>query len=63
MLWVWRRLPAVALTRPLAWELSYAVGEDLKKKQKKKEVLASYVKISVPRKLLKIQWHFYQKRN
>ena len=37
MLWLWRRPIAVALIRPLAWELPYAVGAALKKDQKKKK--------------------------
>ena len=32
---LWRRLVAVAPTRPLAWELPYAVGAALKTKQNK----------------------------
>ena len=36
MLWLWRRLAAVALIRPLAWEPPYAVGAALKKKKDKK---------------------------
>ena len=34
LLWLWRRLAAVALVRPLAWELPYAVGAALKEKKK-----------------------------
>ena len=34
--WLWRRLAAVALIRPLAWEPPYAAGAALKKKAKKK---------------------------
>ena len=30
VLWLWRRLAAVARIRPLAWEPPYAVGEALK---------------------------------
>ena len=30
LLWLWRRLAATALIRPLAWEPPYAVGADLK---------------------------------
>ena len=30
LLWLWPRLAAVALIRPLAWELTYAVGVALK---------------------------------
>ena len=31
LLWLWCRLAAAALIRPLAWELPYAVGAALKK--------------------------------
>ena len=31
LLWLWRRLAATALIRPLAWELPYAVGVALEK--------------------------------
>ena len=40
LLWVWHRPAALALIRPLAWELTDTVGETLKnvkKKKKKKE--------------------------
>ena len=37
MLWLWCRLTAAALMRPLAWEPPYAKSEALKKKQKKKK--------------------------
>ena len=37
LLWLWRRLAAVAPVQPLAWELPYAVGAALKKKKRKKE--------------------------
>ena len=37
LLWLWWRPAAVALIRPLAWELPYAVGVALKNKKKKKE--------------------------
>ena len=44
LLWLWCRLAAIALTRPLAWELPYAKGAALEKakrqnktKQKKKQ--------------------------
>ena len=46
-LWLWCRLAATALIRPLAWELPYATGAALKKtkrpkkkKKKKKGILA-----------------------
>ena len=37
LLWLWCRLAAAALIQPLAWELSYAIGEALKRKRKKKK--------------------------
>ena len=36
-LWLWCRPAAVALIRPLAQKLPYAVGADLKTKNKKRE--------------------------
>ena len=35
LLWLWRRLAAIALTGPLAWEPPYAVGAALKSKEEK----------------------------
>ena len=35
MLWLWRKPAAVALIRPPAWELPYALGVALKSKKKK----------------------------
>ena len=37
LLWLWQRLAATALLRPLAWEPPYAVGEALKRAKDKKE--------------------------
>ena len=37
LLWLWHRLEAVALIRPLAWKPPYAVGVALKKQKKKKK--------------------------
>ena len=41
LLWLWRRLAAIALTKPLAWEPLYVTGMALKgqkdKKTKKKK--------------------------
>ena len=37
LLWLWLRWAAVALIRPLAWELSYASGAALQRKKKKKK--------------------------
>jgi len=36
-LWLWRRLAATALIRPLDWEPPYATGMALKRPKKKKE--------------------------
>ena len=36
-LWLWCRVAAIASVQLLAWELPYAVGEALKKDQKKKK--------------------------
>ena len=41
LLWLWRRLMAIALIRPLAWELPNAVGVALKKDKKKKFLLVT----------------------
>ena len=49
-LWLWLGPAAVALIRPLAWELPSAVGVDLKKQTKKtpqKTLRHSVQKISV----------------
>ena len=37
-LWLWCRLEAVALIRPLAWGPSYATGVALEKTKKKKKI-------------------------
>ena len=37
LLWLWYRSAAVALIRPLAWELPYAEGVAIKRKKKEKE--------------------------
>ena len=37
LLWLWCRLAAVALIRPLAWEPPYAPGMALKSKKKKRK--------------------------
>ena len=39
LLWLWGRLAAVALIRPLGWEPPYATGEAEKEKKKKKRWL------------------------
>ena len=38
LLWLWWRPAAVALIRPLAWELPYATGAALKSKEKEKRL-------------------------
>ena len=35
LLWLWHRTAAVALIRPLAWELPYAMGVALKRQKTK----------------------------
>ena len=40
LLQLWCRLAATALIWPLTWELPYAAGAALKKKQKKKESIS-----------------------
>ena len=37
LLWLWCRLAATALIRPLAWEPPYATGVALKRPKKKKK--------------------------
>ena len=37
LLWLWCRLAVIALIRPLAWELPYALSAALKKTKKKKK--------------------------
>ncbi|RKM63542.1 hypothetical protein C0984_19540, partial [Clostridioides difficile] len=39
LLWLWRRLAATALIKPLAWEPPYATGaaQEMAKRQKKKK--------------------------
>ena len=42
LLWLWCRPAAVALIRPLAWELPYATGAALKKREEKKSYAQSH---------------------
>ena len=37
MLWLWYRLAAIALVRPLAWEPPYAVEAALEKAKRQKD--------------------------
>ena len=41
LLWLWHRLLATALTRPLAWELPCATGAVQKRQKKKKKTMLS----------------------
>ena len=47
LLWLWHRLLAIALIRPLAWEPSYAVGmaQKRKKEKKKKEFSTTWMEL------------------
>ena len=42
LLWLWRRLVAIVLIRPLAWELPHAVGVGLKRQKTKKNFVYMY---------------------
>ena len=44
LLWVWRRLAATALIRPLAWEPPYAAGAALKRQKKAKKMHFQLIK-------------------
>ena len=39
LLWLWHRLAATALIRPLAWEPLYAVGAALEKTKRQKKII------------------------
>ena len=39
LLWLWYRLAATAVIRPLAWETPYAVGAALKRQKDKKKII------------------------
>ena len=40
LLWLWCRLAAVALIRPLAWELPYVAGMAIKNRKQKPKILS-----------------------
>ena len=42
LLWLWCRLAAVALIRPLAWEPPHAEGVGLEKKKKKEKLFSLF---------------------
>ena len=58
LLWLWHRLAAIALTRPLAWEHPYVAGAALKgqktkkKKKRKKAQAFIYAPTRVPQNVL-----------
>ena len=45
LLWLWCRLAAVALIRPLAWGPPYARGVALKRQKKKKRKTKEKIKV------------------
>ena len=45
-LWLWRKLAAVALNQPLAWEAPYAKGAALKRNKKKKDQKKTDIQIT-----------------
>ena len=45
LLWLWRRLAAVAPIRPLAWEPPYAAGVALKRQKTKKFKKRVYINL------------------
>ena len=51
LLWLWHRLAAAAVIRPLAWELAYAMNMALKKEkeeEKRKQIKISNKQFSLP---------------
>ena len=46
LLWLWRRLVATALIRPLAWELPYATGAALEKAKRQETKQNKVIKLS-----------------
>ena len=54
--WLWYRPAAIALIRPLAWELTCVVGVALKGKKKKKSKVVGQLLKAINNKTLKM--HF-----
>ena len=50
LLWLWCRLVATALIRPLAWQPPYAAGAALKKGQKTKHIKSNQIKSNQKKK-------------
>jgi len=65
LLWLWRRLAATALIRPLAWEPPYAAGaaQEMAKKTKKKKKKRERERETLVQPLWKIVWSFLRKLN
>ena len=58
--WLWGRLAAVALIRPLAWEIPHTIGAALKRKKKKKKKRTLAVLRHIFQLVLQLsEWHFY----
>ena len=53
LLWLWPRLVAVALMRPLAWETPYAMAAALKR-QKKKKIPANFLGVTFYHSIISI---------
>ena len=58
LLWLWRRLAAVALIQALAWEPPYAVGAALKGQKDKNKI--KNISASLPLSLFKSFSSFYE---
>ena len=48
LLWLWCRLAAIALIRPLAWEPPYTAGAALEKTKKKKKDILELAQLESP---------------
>ena len=59
LLWLWRRLAAIAPIRPLAWEPPYAAGaaQEIAKRQKKKKKKNSNVYTAEINRTLQINYN------
>ena len=47
LLWLWRRLAAIALICPPAWKPPYAMGAALKQPKKKKKKVTIYIYVYI----------------
>ena len=55
LLWLWHRPAAIALIRPLAWELPQALKRQDKKKERKKEMTPNATEAHVVDTTLSLQ--------